>query len=128
VEKVWPALSRCFDVAPTSTTKYTLTAEGSDGRTVSQSVTVDVGPARPPGPKILEVTINKTAITRGEPVVVCYRARNATSVTITPGVVAHASPDRGCITDRPNKTVTYQVVATGSGGQTDSERVTVSVR
>src|SRR5215467_8545258 len=29
VESVWPALSRCFQVAPAGTTRYTFTAEGA---------------------------------------------------------------------------------------------------
>lgn len=43
VEKVWPALSRCFDVAPRSTTRYTLTAEGADHQAVSESQEITVG-------------------------------------------------------------------------------------
>lgn len=42
VEKLWPALSRCFDVHPAKTTHYTLTAEGADHRTVSQSIDIAV--------------------------------------------------------------------------------------
>jgi hypothetical protein len=44
VEKVWPAVSRCFDLAPARTTRYTLTAEGLDHATVSESVEVAVKP------------------------------------------------------------------------------------
>ena len=42
VEKVWPAVSRCFDVKPAKTTRYTLTAEGAARATVSESVEVVV--------------------------------------------------------------------------------------
>ena len=42
VEKVWPSLSRCFDVAPTKTTHYTLTAEGADHKAVSESLDISV--------------------------------------------------------------------------------------
>ena len=42
VEKVWPSLSRCFDVAPTKTTHYTLTAEGADHKAVSESMDISV--------------------------------------------------------------------------------------
>lgn len=41
-EDVWPSLSRCFQVAPRATTRYTLTAMGADRTTVSQSVEVVV--------------------------------------------------------------------------------------
>jgi hypothetical protein len=29
VEKVWPAVSRCFEITPAQSTRYTLTAEGT---------------------------------------------------------------------------------------------------
>ena len=44
VERLWPAVSRCFDVTPISTTHYTITAEGEEHATVSQSLDVVVGP------------------------------------------------------------------------------------
>jgi hypothetical protein len=42
VEKVWPAMSRCFDVTPARNTLYTLTAEGAEHRTVSESIEIAV--------------------------------------------------------------------------------------
>lgn len=42
VEKVWPSMSRCFDVAPSNTTRYTLTAEGADRKTASASLDIVV--------------------------------------------------------------------------------------
>jgi hypothetical protein len=42
VEKVWPSVSRCFEVMPTRTTRYTLTAEGADDTKVSESVEVAI--------------------------------------------------------------------------------------
>jgi hypothetical protein len=41
VEKVWPSMSRCFDVRPDGTTHYTLTAEGADHK-VSESLDITV--------------------------------------------------------------------------------------
>lgn len=41
-EPVHPALSYCFNVAPTKTTTYTLTAEGKGGGKATQSITVIV--------------------------------------------------------------------------------------
>src|SRR5437660_4660239 len=40
--KVWPSHNLCVDVKPTKTTTYTLTANGSNGKTISQQVTVEV--------------------------------------------------------------------------------------
>jgi hypothetical protein len=42
VEKMWPALSRCFEVTPAHSTRYTLTAEGADHTTVSESIEIEV--------------------------------------------------------------------------------------
>lgn len=42
VEKVWPAVSRCFDVKPAGSTRYTLTAEGAEHATVSESIEIAV--------------------------------------------------------------------------------------
>jgi len=40
--EVWPSHNLCIDVKPAKTTTYTLTATASDGRAVSQQVTVEV--------------------------------------------------------------------------------------
>jgi hypothetical protein len=42
VERVWPALSRCFEVTPAKSTHYTLTAEGPQHTTVSESIEIAV--------------------------------------------------------------------------------------
>src|SRR5580704_10728614 len=42
VEKVWPSMSRCFDVAPAKTTHYTLTAESADHKVVTASLDIAV--------------------------------------------------------------------------------------
>src|SRR5579883_1039151 len=36
IDNVYPAVNRCIDAAPGRQTQYTLTAEGPDGRTVSE--------------------------------------------------------------------------------------------
>jgi len=41
-ESVWPSMSRCFDVKPAKTTRYTLTAEGADHASVAESVEIVV--------------------------------------------------------------------------------------
>jgi hypothetical protein len=42
VADVWPSHTRCFDLSPTKTTNYTLTIKDSSGKTVSQSVSLEV--------------------------------------------------------------------------------------
>ena len=41
-EEVWPSASRCFDVSPTKTTTYQLTAEDAAGHTTTASVMIKV--------------------------------------------------------------------------------------
>jgi len=42
VESVWPSVSRCFEVKPAKTTRYTLTAEDADRKTAVESVEIVV--------------------------------------------------------------------------------------
>lgn len=42
VEKMWPSLSRCFEVTPDKSTRYTLTAEGAKNTKVSESIEIAV--------------------------------------------------------------------------------------
>jgi hypothetical protein len=42
VEDVWPSLSRCFNVSPLRTTRYTLTAQAANGESASRSFEVKV--------------------------------------------------------------------------------------
>jgi len=120
VDRVWPAISRCFDIAPSTATTYTLTAEGEDKQPVTKSVTVQIGSALP---KIIEVVVNSLSIHPGEEVRVCYQVKNAKSVKIEPG-----TPEHACVVDKPKKTTTYTVTASNAEGATDTERVTVTVR
>jgi hypothetical protein len=135
VDRIWPAFVRCISFAPTVSATYTLTAEGEDGRIASQSARIDVGPPRP---RILEVSVNKLLVSRGEQVIICYKARHATAVdagglraaVVTVGAgsgSASATPDQGCYGDRPLTTKTYIIRITGPGGE-DAEAVTVHVQ
>lgn len=131
VEQVWPAVTRCFDVAPTKTTEYKLTAAAVDGSSAFESTTVEVGPPRP---HIIEVSVNKMEVKPGEQVVLCFKARNASAFDVgglRPAILGKGyiapTPARGCFGDRPAKTKTYMVKVSGPGGD-DSESVTVKVR
>lgn len=131
IEDVWPAVSRCFDVIPPHTTRYVLTAEDTTGQAVSQSATIEVGPAKP---KLVDVSVNKLEAKAGELITLCFKARNATNYDVgglKPVTMGAArtivTPERGCFGDHPRKTTTYVVKVTGPGGE-DSERVTVVVK
>jgi len=42
VESVWPSVSRCFEVKPAKTTRYTLKAEGAGQATAEESLEIVV--------------------------------------------------------------------------------------
>lgn len=42
VERVWPSLSRCLEIAPNKDTQYTLTAKDAQGHTATQSLLLQV--------------------------------------------------------------------------------------
>jgi hypothetical protein len=124
VDRLWSTVSRCLEV-PTRAATYTLTAQRGSDR-VSQSITITL---LPPKVRLLEVSINKLAFAPGEQATVCYKAKNASRVTVKPGSwIEPHRPDLGCVWDRPQHSTTYVVTATGVHGDTDSERVTASVK
>jgi hypothetical protein len=129
VEKLRPALTRCFEVKPASTTSYSLIATGRDGSTATRSVTVEVGAAAAAGPKLSNLQINKRAAKPGELISFCFEASGAASVTGAPGRWQNGgSPAKDCLMHQPQRTTTYRITATGAGGQTDTASITVEVK
>jgi len=119
------AVARCIEVEPKVTTTYTLTAEGAEGKRVSQDVTIGVGGARA---KLVNVNISALEVKPGETVTVCYTAQNARSVTIDPPGYRGGADAKGCAAHKPLATTTYVVTVTGVDGDRDQEQVTVKVR
>ena len=115
VERVWPALSRCFEIKPAQTTTYKLTA-----------TEITIGPPRV---KILEVSVNSLQIAKGEPFPFCVTARHAVNWRLSAGQWRTPPTQAGgCAVDHPTKTTTYTITAMGALGETDSERVTATVK
>ncbi len=125
VEQLAPRLNRCFAVEPKATTTYRLTAEGIDGARVSQSVTVRL---KPPSAAILFVQLSSTEVQSGQPVLLCYGTRHASSVRLEPALVPMVPSEKHCVQLRPAKTTAFTLVAAGPGGATDRERFTITVR
>jgi hypothetical protein len=119
------ALARCVDVTPDTTTTYTLTAEGLDGKSATKSLTLPVGP---PLARIVNVNVNSLEVKPGDPVNICYTVENAKTVTIEPLHYHSSARPKGCVSDQPRKSTTYVISAIGNGGDKDEERVTVRVR
>lgn len=119
------ALSRCVEVKPAETTKYTLTAQGDSGAPVTSELTVTLGP---PHVKIVEVTVSSLTVKAGDAVSLCYKVQFARSVAISPiGFHAGAS-NHGCTMVQPKTTTTYVVSAVGPAGDKDEQPVTVKVQ
>ena len=119
------AVARCIEVEPKTKTTYTLTAEGAEGKRVSQDITIGVGGARV---KLANVNISALEVKAGETVTICYAAENARTVTIDPPGFRGGSKPKGCATHQPTKTTTYTVAVIGADGDRDQEQVTVKVR
>jgi len=122
VEDVWPAMTRCIEISPKQTTRYTLTAYGDDGSKDAKTVDVTVVAAPP---RIYDLTVTAVQVHPGQLVAVCFKVENTTSVKAGPG---HFDSSRNCITDQPRKTTTYKVSALGGDRQIDTGSVTVKVQ
>ncbi|BDC50072.1 hypothetical protein F183_A23880 [Bryobacterales bacterium F-183] len=126
VERLWPAMTRCFGVKPSATTTYTLTARNAAGTSVSQKTMVQVGP---PSAKIVEVSVESLEIPKGSPFNFCVRAVNVVKWEISGGGwIKGPDSHGGCASDIPQATTTYTIKAIGGLGEVDSERVTVKVK
>ena len=119
------ALSRCIEVTPTEDTNYVLSAQSPGGKPVSRELKIATGAARV---RIVNVNISALEVKPGDLVSVCYTVENARDVSIEPLKHRRWGGAKGCATDTPRKSTTYTITATGAGGDTDQERVTVRVR
>jgi hypothetical protein len=123
VEMLFPSFNRCFPVSPKATTTYKLTAEGADGAEASATVTVQV---RPAPAHIVFVNVSALEVKRGQLVMVCAKAENATEGRLEP-VNLRFTPGLSCVKFVPPRTMKYRAVFDGVGGG-DSEKFTIAVR
>jgi hypothetical protein len=130
VDGVSPSLTRCVEVRPRGETRYTLTAVGSDGQTVSQSVTVRIGTDTATLPRISSFQIDgKQKDYSGKMVYsLSFAAQNADEISINPPVfpTLHGAPS-GHFSVKPDQTTTYTLSAKGKNGHTAQKRLTVEV-
>jgi len=131
VDGVSPSLTRCVEIRPKRETLYTLTAVGSDGQTVSQSVTVRIGTDDAALPKIssFEIVDAKKDYAGKTVFSLSFAAQNADEVSISPPVfpTLHGAPS-GQFSVKPEKTTTYTLLAKGKNGHKAQRQVTVEVR
>jgi hypothetical protein len=109
-------------VTPTATTTYTLTATNPAGSVTAQTtVNVIVVPA----PVITSFTANPNpSPSPTSPVLLSCQTQNAVSVTMG-GILF--LPGSSMYYEHPTQNTTYTCIATGQGGQTVSQSVTVTV-
>jgi len=111
------------EVRPTATTVYTLTATGSDGRSVTAPITISVSTAAVP--QIVTFVATPQNIDAGTSTKICWQVSGATDISITPGVGSNLNPN-DCATVSPTLTTTYTLTATNGSGQIQGN-VTVNV-
>jgi hypothetical protein len=130
VEGVGPALNRCVEIAPERETRYTLTAEGLDGRTVSESFVLGVVPDEAELPKITRFAITKKErdYTGKWIFSLAFAAQNPQQVSIDPPVFRplQRSPV-GSFYVAPAQTTTYTLTVTGKRGHKTQKSLTVEV-
>jgi hypothetical protein len=130
LEGVSPSLNRCVEVSAEKETRYTLTAEGADGRTVSESFVLGVRPDEETLPRITTFAITKRErdYTGKWIFSLAFSAQNPEEVSIDPPVFRplHRSP-MGSFYVAPEKTTTYTLTVTGKYGHKATRSVTVQV-
>lgn len=129
VEGVRPSLNKCVEIAPKHNTRYTLIAEGKDGRMVS--ATCDLGVMADPNslPKITTFEVaSKSQDYLGNPVyLVAFSAQNPEEVSIDPPAfpTLHGAP-YGRFYVAPGQTTTYTLTVTGKFGHKVERQLTLA--
>ena len=130
VDGAYPALNRCLEVAPQRATRYTLTAEGQDGRSVSQSFVLGVHSDPDTLPRITSFGIAKRQRDYSGKWIftLTFAAQNPEEVTIDPPAFPplHGAPF-GSFYVAPQTTTTYTLTVTGKHGHKVSRQLTVPV-
>ena len=101
-------------VSPAQTTTYTLSATGSDGKTVTAPITVTV--ASGSIPQVVVFVATPQNIDAGSSTKLCWQVTGATNISITPGVGTNLNAN-DCATVSPTTTTTYTLTATNATGQ-----------
>jgi hypothetical protein len=130
VEGIFPALNRCVPIAPSRDTRYTLTAQGTEGGTVSASFVVGVSPDAATLPKISSFRIESHQVDyRGRTVfLLSFSAQNAATVDIDPPAfpTLHGAPN-GRFYVAPEKSTTYTLTVANKRGHKAQQQLTVEI-
>ncbi|HWC98276.1 MAG TPA: hypothetical protein VG456_16065 [Candidatus Sulfopaludibacter sp.] len=129
VEGVSPALSRCVEISPTAATRYTLTAEGSDGHTATESFVLQVTADQTTLPRIGYFRVDKDKLEGGRHIfTLAFACKNGEEISIDPPVfpTLHGAPN-GQFSVSPDKTTTYTLTVTGKFGHKAQKTLTIQV-
>ena len=130
VEKLTPAFSRCFNVSPTRSTRYMLTADGFDNRNVTASFEIQVigrAPVQAAAPMIHKFELKPKEPGEDQPPTICYFVENADAVEITPNAMKLSGVLQGCLYVNPKSATTYTLTAHGRGGKVSTKQLTVRI-
>jgi hypothetical protein len=136
VERITPSLNRCISVTARAATTYTLTAE-NDAGTVTESLAIKMGaktaktaeaPAPQPSGMIQLFISSATEITAGQQATLCYGVNGAKSARIEPQLGEVPALEKHCVRVGPHRTTTYTLIATSADGQSDREKLTITVK
>jgi hypothetical protein len=130
VEGVNVALSNCVTVQPEHDTRYTMTAEGNDGQTVTAAFTVAVKTDPQTLPRITAFQVVKHSLEQGHHYfTIAFRFENARRVSIDPPVFStlEDSAPFGQFMVAPDVTTTYTLTVAGKKGRTAQKKLTVDV-
>ena len=130
VADMYPALNRCVDVAAKRDTRYTLTAEGNDGKTATAEFTLAVRPDVENRPRITSFEVSKNTVEQGRHyVTLSFAFQNASTVSIDPPVFAPLTDSApfGQWTVTPDKTTTYTLTVTDKKGHKAIKQLTVEI-
>jgi len=130
IADIWPSINHCLDAAPLAATRYTLTAEGNDGRTVSASFELQVKPDLASLPRITSFAVAKHTIERGRHYfLVTYTFENARQVSLDPPLFSPLTDSApfGQFYASPDQTTTYTLTVTGKRGHQAQKQLTLVI-
>jgi hypothetical protein len=126
VEGVWPSLSRCVAIAPEKDTRYTLTAEGDNGRAVTASFLLPVRPDPEKQVKISKFKVEGRDTVEGRArYTLSFWVENAEEVSFDPPLLSPSRLRFGRVSVSPIKPTTYTLTATDKRGRKAQRQLTI---
>ena len=121
-------LSGSANVTPTQTTTFVGTATDADGKTATNSITVNVVPAG--SAPTMTLSVSPSVVASGQSTTLTWASTNSTSVVIVPSVLGDDVTSvalSGSTAIVPAATTTYTATATGASGVTASATATINI-